>query len=298
MDYLKQQNFKVVPLEQLLNDIANKKPVADRTVALTFDDGYISVFEHARPILKQYDWPYTVFINSDFVDKKYRRHMNWDQLRIIAKEKATIANHTRQHDYLLHKPSDLTDKQWQQQIADDILHVEKRIKTELGQEHKMLAYPYGEYDKHIQATLKKLGFIGIGQHSGAIGHYTDFTRVPRFPASGIYANLDKLKVKIHSLAMPILSLEQANPVVEHNPPTMILSVELTDIHRHLIQCFSAGTDRAIIKWLDDKRFSVTAPKPLEKGRSRYNCTAPSKQKSGRYYWFSQPWVRVMQPLTN
>jgi len=291
MDYLNQHNFNVVPLEQLINAIVNKTPIADKTVAITFDDGYDNVYDNARPILKQFDWPYTVFVNSDFVDQKYSRHMSWDQLRTIAKEKATIANHTRKHDYLLHKPENLTDKQWQQQIAADIQHVEQRITTEIGQQHKLVAYPYGEFDQHTQATLKSLGFIGIGQHSGAVGHYTDLTRVPRFPASGIYANLDKLKIKINSLAMPILSLEQADPVVRQNPPTVILSVKLDDIHTKQIQCFNSGPGKAIIKWLDDKRFSVTATKPLNTGRSRYNCTAPSKQKPGRFYWFSQPWVK-------
>lgn len=292
MEYLKQQQFNVVRLEVLMNAIANKEPIKDKTVAITFDDGYISVFEHARPILKQFDWPYTVFVNSKFVDDKYKRHMSWDQLRIIAKEKATIANHTHQHDYLVRKPADLTEAQWHEHIAKDVLHVNKRIEQEIGQTHRMLAYPYGEFDYGIQKLMKKIGFIGIGQHSGAVGHHTDLTRVPRFPASGIYANLDKLKVKINSLAMPIISLENAESLMakgQPNPPTITIQLKLDDINPKLVQCFVSG-DRAKIQWIASDRFSVTSPKPLGQGRSRYNCTAPSKQKPGRFYWFSQPWI--------
>lgn len=289
MDHLKAEQFNIVPLPQLIENIKNKQPIKDKTIAITFDDGYDNVFEHARPILKANNWPYTVFVNSQFVDNKYSRHMTWEQLRTIASEGATIANHTKNHHYLLRKPKDLSQAQWQQQIAADILHVEERIKTEVGHHYKLLAYPYGEFDQHTQATMQKHGFIGIGQHSGAVGHYSDLTRLPRFPASGIYANLDKLKVKLMSLNMPVEKLTDANPVITANPPTFSLNITLDDIHPHLFQCFAAG-DRAVIKRNATNQYTITATKALAQGRSRYNCTAPSKTKKGRYYWFSQPWV--------
>lgn len=289
MDYLKAEQFNIVPLPQLIKSIKNKQPIKDKTVAITFDDAYINVFEHARPILKAYNWPYTVFVNSKFIDDKYSRHMSWAQLRTIASEGATIANHTKEHRYLVRKPKDLSQAQWQQQIADDILHVESRIKAEVGHDYKFLAYPYGEFDRHVLATIKKLDFIGIGQHSGAVGHYSDLTRLPRFPASGIYANLDKLQAKLLSLNMPIEQLFSQESVLGDNPPTLTMSIKLDDINKKQLQCFASGA-RATITWTEQNQFSATAPQALEKGRSRYNCTAPSKNQSGRFYWFSQPWI--------
>ena len=289
MDYLKAEQFNIVPLPQLIENIKNKRPIKDKTIAITFDDGYLNVFENARPILKANNWPYTVFVNSKFVDDKYSRHMSWDQLRIIAKEGATIANHTKEHHYLVRKPENLSQEKWQQQIADDIIHVEKRIKAEIGHDYKYLAYPYGEFDVHTLSTIKKLGFIGIGQHSGAIGHYSDLARLPRFPASGIYANLDRLKLKLLSINMPVEKLESQESVLGDNPPTLIMSIKLDDIRKRQLQCFASG-DRATITWNNENQFSAVAPKALSKGRSRYNCTVPSKKDSKRYYWFSQPWI--------
>jgi peptidoglycan/xylan/chitin deacetylase (PgdA/CDA1 family) len=294
MQYLKQQNFNVIALPTLIDAIRNKQPIADKTVVITFDDGYLNVYENARPILKQLDWPYTVFINSQFVDGKYSRHMNWDQLRQIAKEGATIANHTLKHDYLVRKPQDMTPEKWQQYISQDIQQVEKRIVQEIGHHYKLLAYPYGEFDNATKATLSKLGFVGIGQHSGPVNHSTDLTRVPRFPASGIYANLEKLKVKINSLAFTINQLDNANPQINVNPPTITIDVKVSDFNPKQLQCFSAGSDRAIVTWLNDHQFNVTAPKPLPPERSRYNCTAPSLSKKGHFYWFSQPWINSMK----
>ena len=289
MDYLKAEQFNIVPLPQLIENIKNKRPIKDKTIAITFDDGYLNVFENARPILKANNWPYTVFINSKFIDDKYSRHMSWDQLRTIAKEGATIANHTKEHHYLVRKPKNLTQEKWQQQIADDIIHVESRIKAEIGHDYKYLAYPYGEFDVHTLATIQKLGFIGIGQHSGAVGHHSDLTRLPRFPASGIYANLDRLKLKLVSLNMPVEKLVSQESVLGDNPPTLTMSIKLDDIRKRQLQCFASG-DRTTIAWNHENQFSAVAPKALSKGRSRYNCTAPSKNDSKRYYWFSQPWI--------
>jgi peptidoglycan/xylan/chitin deacetylase (PgdA/CDA1 family) len=44
---------------------AGGRPLPDRPVLITFDDGYRSVFELARPILRRYKLPATVFVCSE-----------------------------------------------------------------------------------------------------------------------------------------------------------------------------------------------------------------------------------------
>jgi sarcosine oxidase gamma subunit len=136
-----------------------------------------------------------------------------------------------------------------------------------------------------------MGYTAFGQHSGAINAQTDMTRIPRFPASGIYANLQTLKVKLASLPFTIISLANADPVISQNPPTLTVKLKVVDFTPTRLNCF-AGSQHAAVKWITDDQFTVTSPKPLPKERSRYNCTAPSLTKPGRFYWFSQPWVNL------
>ena len=49
---------------------ANGRALPDRPVLITFDDGYRSVFELARPILRRYKIPATVFVCSDPVRRQ------------------------------------------------------------------------------------------------------------------------------------------------------------------------------------------------------------------------------------
>ena len=129
--------------------------------------------------------------------------------------------------------------------------------------------------------------MGIGQHSGAAGLSTDLTRVPRFPASGIYANLKTLKTKIASL--PFSFSTEADSITSNTKPLLTLTLSNKDFYNSQFNCFVSGQNTAKITWLSKDTVTVQAKEPLGFGRARYNCTAPSKKYPGQFYWLSQPW---------
>ncbi|HEX7762143.1 MAG TPA: polysaccharide deacetylase, partial [Cellvibrio sp.] len=57
MDYLAKNNFTVVPLLELTEKLRKGEPLPDKTVAISFDDSYASVYESAFPRLKKRGWP-------------------------------------------------------------------------------------------------------------------------------------------------------------------------------------------------------------------------------------------------
>lgn len=61
MQLLKEQKMKVVSLERLIKQLKAGEPLADDEVAITFDDGFENVFTNARPILREFGYPYTCF---------------------------------------------------------------------------------------------------------------------------------------------------------------------------------------------------------------------------------------------
>lgn len=63
------QHYQVLPLTQIVNHLNAGRPMPDRAVALTFDDGYESNFSHAFPILQQFSLPATVFLTTGFIDR-------------------------------------------------------------------------------------------------------------------------------------------------------------------------------------------------------------------------------------
>ena len=83
----------------------------DRTVVLTVDDGYRSVFEHAWPRLKQAGFPVTVYVSTQAIDAGYQSHMTWDMIRQLVKEGVVIGGHTVSHEHLTEVPADVLVKE-------------------------------------------------------------------------------------------------------------------------------------------------------------------------------------------
>ena len=104
-----------------------------RTVAVTFDDAYLSVFELARPILDEVGFPATVFVPTDYpgspaqpmawdgIDKwlsgpyeRELRPMSWEQLGVLAETGWEIGSHSCSHPRL---PS-LTDEDLARELIE------------------------------------------------------------------------------------------------------------------------------------------------------------------------------------
>lgn len=291
MQYLHDHQFNVLPLSDIVNAIKSQQTLPAKTVAITFDDGYRSIATTAHPILKEYGFPYTLFVSVEPIKRKYGNMMTWDELVALSKDGAEIANHSWGHEHLIRRLPQETQAQWINRIEQNIDQTEAAIAEATGQNLKMLAYPYGEYNADIEAMLAKKGYVALGQQSGAAGIYSSLTALPRFPVAGVYANLDTLKVKLNSLNMPVINQNTNDPELTKNwRPKLIVTLDMTDIYPHQMMCFIQGQGAQKPLWLGKNQFSIQAETDLPAGRSRYNCTAPSKTKSG-YYWFSQAWVR-------
>ncbi len=291
MAYLHDNGFKVVPLTEVVEAIEQKKDLPPKTVAITFDDGYKNIAENAHPILNKYGFPYTVFIAVEPIKRHFNNMMDWKTLNRLVEEGAELANHSWGHEHLIRMQDGETETQWLARIEANLLATEAEIKQQTGQNHKMLAYPYGEYNVQLEQLLTKHDFVGLGQQSGAAGPYSSLTALPRFPVAGAYAELAGLKVKMNSLNMPVLQLSPVNTQLAMGQwrPEMKVKLDMTDINANEVNCYILG--KAVKpNWISGDEFSVQADKDLPAGRSRYNCTARSKSQ-GHYYWFSQAWVR-------
>jgi peptidoglycan/xylan/chitin deacetylase (PgdA/CDA1 family) len=289
LQYLRDNHFQVIGLDVLIDQLKNGKPIADNAVVITFDDSYENNFTTAHPILREFGYPYTIFISPGDIDKGTGPVMNWQQIKQMSKDGVLVANHAMWHEHMARPEPGESEADWLQRMRQSILDAERRIKEETGQNHQWLAYPYGEFSAKLEQLVQELGFIGIGQQSGAIGPLTKLTRIPRYPAAGQYADLKDLGQKLRTLAFPITDYLSADQVISANPPTLRLQLDITDFRKQQLRCF-AGAEVLEPTWLNDNTFEVKASKPLNRGRSRYNCTAPSIGKKGYFYWYSQPWL--------
>jgi len=298
MDYLAEWGFEVVPLESLVGLLREGKPLPDKTVAITFDDAYESVYDTAFPLLKKRDWPFTIFVNTAPLDAHKGGFVTWEQLGEMAKAGASIANHSTEHNHLQRLKPGESREQWRKRIHAEVMDAEKRIEEQTGQSHRILAYPYGEYDHRVTALLEELEFAAFGQQSGALGSLGDLQTLPRFPFGGPYGDLEDFATKVNTKPLPLESVQiyadwrAGQPltdlvVAEGDRPVLKLNLAREGLVSR-INCFASGQG-AIETRVEGQSLLVRANKPLNPGRTRYNCTAGSSEP-GRFHWFSQQWL--------
>lgn len=289
MQLLKDGGYQIVPLNEMVEHLRNGQALPNKAVAITFDDGYENIYLNAHPILQEYAFPYTVFISPAAIEQQANQ-LSWQQIKQMQAGGALFANHSNAHLHLLQRQPAESESQWLARIIADVQQAEGELQRQLGYSLKYIAYPYGEFDLTLKRALASLGYVGFGQHSGAIASYSDFAALPRFPAAGIYANPKTLTTKLNSLAMPVPKVSAHQPLLADGqiPPPIQLEISGQDIHASQIACYFQG--RNIRQTEPERRLTMRIQQALPTGRSRVNCTAPSIQYKGRYYWLSLPWV--------
>lgn len=300
LNWLEMNSFKVIALESLVQQIQSKQldPNA-QTAVITFDDTGSSVCETAWPILKRKQLPFTVFINTAIMLTPNKSQCSWEALKTMqASGLMTVANHSHNHLHMINHRDYDSKKQWADTMRGEIQEAQTVLEDKLNVTTNLFAYPYGEYNEELQTIVEKMGYVALGQQSGAVGPNSDLTALPRFPLSGIYANMKSFGDKMLSLPFPIKTLEiTGNPIYPKSrfsfrklqPPE--LSITLTPGAEKIAsgtQCYS-GTGKKIPTIQNKLTISAQGHQPLAPGRNRYNCTAPSNQ-SGRFYWFSNQWL--------
>jgi peptidoglycan/xylan/chitin deacetylase (PgdA/CDA1 family) len=143
--------------------------VSRRTLAVTFDDGYRSVYRHGFPVLRKLGVTATVYVCPDLVgrplglasaDWRGGPHeaeleaMDWDEISELAEAGWEIGSHTSSHPML----TSLDDAQ----LARELRESRDAIEAHLGQPCRTLAYPYGDVDRRVAAAARDAGYEAAG----------------------------------------------------------------------------------------------------------------------------------------
>ena len=117
-------------------------PLAEpiKAAIITFDDGMLSQYTYAKPILDKYNFKATFYIICNKVDKENR--MNWNDIHILEEEGHEIGSHSMNHKKL----SKLSDEEMIYEIIES-----KRCLQENGFDVTSFSFPYndGENNKKI-----------------------------------------------------------------------------------------------------------------------------------------------------
>lgn len=158
MSWLVTNGYRVVRLSDLGEFLAGRKPLPQRSVVLTFDDGYASFHRFAYPVLKRHGLPATLFVYTDFVGAGDA--LSWAQLQEMrASGLVDVQSHSKSHRNLVERQPAESEARY---LAN--LDAEMRVSRELlqrrlpGLDVRHLAYPFGDADGPVIERARENGY--------------------------------------------------------------------------------------------------------------------------------------------
>ena len=157
MRYLKDNRYHVLTADELLAFVQHRRPLPPRSVLITIDDGYRSVYEIAYPILREFDFSAVLFIYTELIDVSPIA-LTWNQLAEMRRNGFAVGSHTIRHSDLTLPREGESGAEFAARVDNELVGSKQVLDRRLGQDTWLLAYPYGNYDPKVVASSQRAGY--------------------------------------------------------------------------------------------------------------------------------------------
>ncbi len=160
MALLKELKMPVVSLAEVVAHARQRRRWHRHVVCITFDNGFVTDYEAAYPVLKKYHFPATFFITVQNQDSPER----WAQWREMAAAGFSLGSHTVSRPFLSLLP--------EPEMRRELTESKKIIETETGANVTFLAPPNGRYNRRLIQVARECGYeallttnVGVNRHN-------------------------------------------------------------------------------------------------------------------------------------
>lgn len=149
MKYLKDNGYTTLTLNELYNFLDKNKPIPEKSIVITLDDGYVDNYSNAYPILKELGIKATIFVVTSNIDKN-KDTLTSQQIKEMDKYGIDIASHTYNHDKL--------DELSYEKQLDTMKKSKNDLEKILNHKVDFIAYPYGKWNETTIKAAKGAGY--------------------------------------------------------------------------------------------------------------------------------------------
>lgn len=173
LKYIKDKGYTTVTITDLISYVYDNKPLPEKPIVLTFDDGHYNNYGYLFPLLEKYDMKAVISIVGSYTDKfteTDEANLNYSYLRWKdIKELMDIGRiEFQNHTYNLHsntgkrigtkKIKGETDEHYKNVLEEDILKLQQEFKENTNYIPQCFTYPFGGISNASLDIIKELGF--------------------------------------------------------------------------------------------------------------------------------------------
>jgi peptidoglycan/xylan/chitin deacetylase (PgdA/CDA1 family) len=163
LEYLRDHGYNSITFAEWRDAEKGIKPLPEKPVLITFDDGYMNNYELAYPLLREFGMKGCIFLVYETMEKNNGWHnpatepwlqmLTWAQIKEM-QDSGTIefGSHTMRHRNLAETPID--------EVRWELTESKKRLEDKLGREMVGFAYPYGSgaYKPEVRRAALEAGY--------------------------------------------------------------------------------------------------------------------------------------------
>lgn len=191
LDRLQAEGYETLSMEDFIAIATFGKPFPEKSILITFDDGYRGIYEYAAPELEKRGMKATFFIIADSVgatNALYPYVTEAELRELAANPLFSVGSHTLTHPHL----DQLAPAERQQEIAESREALEKMT----GRRVESIAFPYGAYNKDVIRDVQAAGYaVSFAVQDRGLLHEPARYSIPR-----IYVGLEMGKDNLDGFA--------------------------------------------------------------------------------------------------
>ena len=181
IERLARAEWKTLGLDEVIACAIGGRVAAPNELAITFDDGYRGLREHAFPVLEAHGFRATCFVITEYAGKLNRwdvayggrrfAHLAWRDMRAWQGRGIEFASHTATHPRLTRCSSD--------EVRGELERSRAAIARALDVETPAVSYPFGAAGEREERFAREAGYCaGFGIARAWGGSVMSLARVP------------------------------------------------------------------------------------------------------------------------
>lgn len=203
MQTLKDLGLPVITMSDFEAWKAGKMAINDKSVVITIDDGWKSVYTYAYPILREFGFPFHLFLYRDYVDGGGRA-LTTEMIEEMKKHGASIGSHSVSHPY----PATVKDARrkgpeaYETFLRHEMGESKRFLESKFGEPVDTYAYPGGFQTEEMFPLAKQVGYEHLFTVQPAkVRRDHDNFSIPRYIILGTHDSIFELAISFSESAV-------------------------------------------------------------------------------------------------
>ncbi len=254
METIRQLGIPVISLQDFLAWKRGEKSIPEKSILLTFDDGWKSVYTDAFPILKEFGYPFTLYLYKEYIDSG-GRSLSSPMVQEMIKSGATLGSHSVTHPYphvfksYQKKGPDAYDAFLRKEMGES----KRFLEAQFGMKVTTYAYPGGYFTDDMLPLAKEFGYADLFTViPGKVKRSTADITMPRYMILGNYDKVFELATTFREggssgVAGSLTGTTQPTPYPVSPEPGSVINTRLPVISADLSKVANIDATKLVMK---------------------------------------------------